>query len=64
MSTQKFPEVTRAAVEKLAAETGRTVLETVTHLQGTVAALEAAGVGDGEATLEALCAIKRQVLGL
>jgi hypothetical protein len=52
-----LPEVTRAAVEALAAEVGRPVLDVVTDLQATAATL-----GDSEATLEKLCAIKADLI--
>jgi len=50
--------VTREAVQILANEQGKTELAMLTELQGAAAKL-----GD-ETTLDALCAIKSQVLGL
>jgi len=51
-------KVTREAVEALANEQGKSVLAMLTELQGAAAKLH-----DDE-TLETLCEIKAQVLGL
>lgn len=50
--------VTREAIETLAAEKGVTVLTMLTELQ------QAAAVLNDEPTLDALCEIKSEVLGL
>lgn len=50
--------VTRGAVETLANEQGKSVMAMLTELQGAAAKL-----GDDE-TLDALCEIKGEVLGL
>jgi hypothetical protein len=49
--------VTRDAVETLARRQGQPVLDVLTHLQGAAAQLD-----DGEVTLNALCAIKSEIL--
>jgi hypothetical protein len=49
--------ITREAVEALAKQEGKTVLQTISALQAGAALLD-----DGEATLEALCAIKSAIL--
>jgi hypothetical protein len=49
--------VTKEAIERIAADTGQPVLEVIRTLQAGAARL-----GDGEATLEALIAIKNELL--
>lgn len=50
--------ITREAVEALASEQGKPVLAVLTDLQAAAAVL------DNEAALDALCAIKAEILGL
>jgi hypothetical protein len=49
--------ITREAIEALATQEGKAVLQTISALQAGAALLN-----DDEATLDALCAIKRQVM--
>jgi len=49
--------VTREAIEALAAQEGKTVLQTISELQAGAALLN-----DDEATLDALCAIKWELI--
>jgi len=58
LKEKAMSQVTREAVETLANEQGKSVLTMLTELQGAAAKL-----GDEE-TLEALCEIKGQALGL
>lgn len=59
MSTITGQSITRADVEAVAASEGKPVLEVLSLLQ-----TGAAHLNDGEQTLDALCAIKAEILGL
>jgi len=52
-------EEIKAAIELLASERGESALDIITAMQMSAVALD-----DGEATLNALCEIKREMIGL